>query len=933
MTEEAPKPQPTPPPAAHKVQPDPHRIMAWVDTALSRRSLQIVLIFQLVLLLVLLLGPRLWGRESMVARLRVGERAEGNIKAPRSYDYYPSSEQLERERATAAGKVLPTFDHQADLGPSLLSRIGRAFNAMVAVDAGAAPSGQKPEPEKDLEDRRLHFVNLVQAEVSSDAFAQLAKSSFSSDGRTSLLAIVGAAMSGYVVPHGGALQPFRNSSITIRHMVGGRPQGGEERVSNLARIKDLQEARDELKVQAPLHVAKLPPALSKAIVTLGQELIQPNLAFSPEETQQRRESAREAIQPKPITIVRGQVIIRDGDPITKEHIAILRALESWNQGTDIFQVLVGMGIFVVLLLTVSIRYASRHFQRFLTRPRDLLAMGVLLLGILGLAKFVAAGAEGLISRSGEVPTYLFAIPVAGGAMLVRLLISAEAAAIFATLLGTLCGMLVDQSVGLMVFYTVSGLVGAAGVTQVQSRSTILRAGFAAGLAGGLLVLGLRMFREHLVAVESLYAFLMALGGGVLSSFMTLALLPAMEWLFAYTTDVTLLELANLNHPLLRELILRAPGTYHHSMVVGSLSEAACEAIGANGLLARVACYYHDVGKMRNADYFAENFKPGENPHNRLKPSMSALIIRSHVKDTVELLLEHRVPELVIDTATQHHGQTLIEFFYHKAAEAKEPDEEVHEEDYRYPGPKPQSREAGVIMLADGVEAAARSLAEPTEDRLRAVVQRVINNKFTDGQLDGCDLTLRDLHRIARSFLQVLRGIYHQRPTYPWQQQQRRDETRRGGEERPGRDTSRLPVQRPERTERFDRPDSSDPGKTDKGKPAPVKSKGKGEPRADQTQKGKTLPKGEAGNGKNKDGKDSKEGKEGEGHRAKHESGDHKAEHRPEHRPHRDTRPTGPMQPISAQLASPAAGTPDAAAGDAPELAEGGNPDIKRLGLS
>ena len=193
----------------------------------------------------------------------------------------------------------------------------------------------------------------------------------------------------------------------------------------------------------------------------------------------------------------------------------------------------------------------------------------------------------------------------------------------------------------------------------------------------------------------------------------------------------------------------------------------------------VACNYHDVGKMKNAAYFAENFRGGDNPHNRLKPSMSALIIRSHVKDTIEMMREHGIPEAVIDTASQHHGTSLIAFFYHKALEARtDEDDVVREQDYRYPGPKPQTREAGIIMLADGVEAAARSLSEPTPDRLRALVQRIINARFTDGQLDQCDLTLRDLHSIAKQFLQVLSGIYHQRPTYPGQKE---DEQRRATE--------------------------------------------------------------------------------------------------------------------------------------------------------
>jgi cyclic-di-AMP phosphodiesterase PgpH len=803
-------------PAKLKVRADPHRVMAWVDSALQRRAVQLASASLLVLVLALLLGPQLWKRDSILSRLKAGDRADWNIKATRNFDYMPTDETLRKEREAAVEKILPVFDYQADLGTIVVSRIGRAFNAMHAQDTRPPQPTQVLDPKtgrietvpprpvakakvgatsrvkatptltpEDWERRRKQFNDVLQVDLGAESFEVLRKAHFSAELRASLLVIVGSTMNQLVISHNGSLRPYKGKPIVVRHMVGGHlGRGGEENISNFNRIKDLQQIREEIRIQSSVHAAKLSTDPARVIVSLAQKLAVSNLSYNRGESESRRRTAEDKIRARPISLVKGQVIIRDGDPITKDHLAMMRAMESLGAGSNVAAQILGVGIFVALVLTVLFRFARKQFQRFYERPRDLVAMAVLVVGLVALAKGMVALGDGSRGQALHYSNYL--IPLAAGAMLTRLLIGAEAAVLFSIVLSTFCGLLVERSLGMMAFYLVTSLVGASGVANVQSRSTILRAGLWSGLAGGALVLGMLLIQGQLDTVDALWTILGATGGPLLAAFMALALLPAMEWLFAYTTDVTLLELANLNHPLLRDLILQAPGTYHHSMVVGNLSETACESIAANGLLARVASYYHDIGKVKNAVYFAENFKPGENPHNRLKPSMSALIIRSHVKDTVEMMRENGVPELVIDTATQHHGKTLIEFFYHKAAEQKDEDEDVRDEDYRYPGPKPQSREAGVIMLADGVEAAARSLAEPSEDRLRAVVQRVINGKFTDGQLDHCDLTLRDLHLIAKSFLQVLRGIYHQRPTYPWQQEERkRDSTKLKTIEREG----------------------------------------------------------------------------------------------------------------------------------------------------
>ena len=260
---------------------------------------------------------------------------------------------------------------------------------------------------------------------------------------------------------------------------------------------------------------------------------------------------------------------------------------------------------------------------------------------------------------------------------------------------------------------------------------------------------------------------MAFLGGVGCAVYVMIGAPIVESISGYTSDIKLLELANLNHPLLRELIVRAPGTYHHSHLVGILAEAAAEAIGANSLLVRVGAYYHDVGKIKKPQYFIENSRNGENKHEKLSPYMSALIVSAHVKDGLEMAMGAGIPKVISDMIPQHHGTRLISYFYEKARQMKDPEiEKVDEKDFCYPGPKPQTREAAILMLADVTEASVRALKEKSTTRIRQTVQHAINDIFAESQLDQCDLTLRDLNDIAESFVRILLGIYHQRIEYP-----------------------------------------------------------------------------------------------------------------------------------------------------------------------
>lgn len=254
-------------------------------------------------------------------------------------------------------------------------------------------------------------------------------------------------------------------------------------------------------------------------------------------------------------------------------------------------------------------------------------------------------------------------------------------------------------------------------------------------------------------------------GGVTSGILATGFAPVVEMMFGYTTDIKLLELANLDRPILRKLMLEAPGTYHHSVVVGSLAEAAAAAVGANPLLAKASGYYHDIGKVKKPLYFIENQVGGDNKHDKLAPSMSSLILIAHVKDGVEIARNHKLGRAIIDIIQQHHGTSPITYFYEKAKQLKGEDA-VNMEHFRHPGPKPQTKEAGLVLLADALEAASRALENPTPARIQGLVQKIINKLFLDGQLDECELTLRDLHEIARSFNKILTGIHHHRIEYP-----------------------------------------------------------------------------------------------------------------------------------------------------------------------
>lgn len=439
-----------------------------------------------------------------------------------------------------------------------------------------------------------------------------------------------------------------------------------------------------------------------------------------------------------------------------------------EQAPSLLSTALGLTFLIALLLYSTYSFSAKNIRRFTPSIKDLLFLSSLLIGAAMLIKFsifISGTFEDRLSYL--TPTVVkYAVPVAAGAMLVQFILNSEIAIVFAVVLALFAGFLLEGSLPFAIYFLIGSLVGAHGLRYCTRQTTLIKAGIRVGLANILFILCYNTMNASIFRLETLFGGAFGFLGGVIAGIIVTGLAPLFEAIFGYSSNIKLLELANLDHPALRELVLRAPGSYHHSIVVGNLAEAAAEAIGANPILARVSSYYHDIGKSKKPQYFIENQPDRENKHDKLSPSMSSLILISHVKEGMEMAKKYKLPAVITDFIPQHHGTSLIKYFYDKAKGKTNPElQTINEEDFRYHGPKPQTREAGIVMLADAVEAASMTLTEPTPARIRGMVQKIINNIFTDHQLDECMLTLKDLHQIAKSFNLVLGGIFHHRIDY------------------------------------------------------------------------------------------------------------------------------------------------------------------------
>jgi putative nucleotidyltransferase with HDIG domain len=549
---------------------------------------------------------------------------------------------------------------------------------------------------------------------------------------------------------------------TVADIVALSDQQWEEVVTKslevLAEVQSQEIRSDELQAfRNQLHVFE--PELSEVQAALVEEWVRnfivPNSFPNPLATEEARAEARQAVEPVYVTLEEGEIIVREGevaDPVVWEALVKLGLLQPRIEWRDIAVRV----LFTSLLTFILALYLTTLHPAFWGNWRDMLLLG-------GLATLAILAAK-LMIPGHVILGYLF--PVATISMLLTALVDTEIAIVLTAILSLLIGFIAGGSLEFAVYAFAGGVVSSLRLWRIERLNAFLWAGVYGALSNLGVVLVFRVLEQD----HDVLGTLQIAGAGVANAVLAMSLTLGGFFLFSnllnITTSLQLLELGRPTHPLLRELLLKAPGTYYHSLLVGNLAEQAAQAVGADSLLARVGAYYHDIGKMLRPYFFTENQSDGENPHDRLDPETSAQIITSHVKDGLQLARKYGLPKEIQDFIPQHHGTAMPGYFFHQACEKNGGTQETHEERFRYPGPRPHSREAAILMLADETEAASRANRPRSVEEIEKIVDALIRSRVEDGQLDESDLTLRDLQKIKETFVTILQGIYHPRIKYP-----------------------------------------------------------------------------------------------------------------------------------------------------------------------
>lgn len=717
-----------------------------------------------------------WSLMGSGDRFEVGDVAPRTVKAPRSFTYLDAAERQRRQDQARAAEQ-PVFLFRSEVADEQAEAIARAFgDARLDLEALQRDlddlDGSAAEPtSEDRQALRDLFRDRLGASLSDGPIDALLDAGFPPAAEALAMRWTRGALEGYVVADRDALADAADGLTVLRVSTDSRE---ERALADTSVIADPAQARGRVDMARAATDGDERPWLD-AVSAVARAMVRPNLRYAPAETERRRALAAGAVAPVEVVVKRGTVLFRDGEVLEAPQIRRYEALLA-SSTTNIGLAFVAIASFLALLMASFVHFGSTYLARFSTRLRDLVAVAVLLVGSAAGARAVVAASDGIASLlgNGAAPQSVwYVLPLAGAAMLVRLLVGVEWSVVFAIVASAVAGLAMDLDALVVVFYLLSSVAGAGAVEHTRERLGVLRAGLFTGVVNAATVLLVALLQRALgdgdatqaLGFEPVWSMAFAFGGGLLSAFVVLGLMPLFESA-GFVTDYRLLELANLNHPLMRQLMLRAPGSYHHSVVVGSLAEAGCEAIGANALQARVAAYFHDIGKALKPQYFVENQGAANSRHDHLDPYASARIIISHVTDGARMAREHRMPQPILDNIYMHHGTGLLHYFYAKAVEEAGSEADVDEAAFRYPGPKPDNREAGVLMLADKVEAATRTIKEPTEEKFRSMIHAIINSVMADGQFDQCPLTFREMYTVTDAFVGVLVGIHHQRVEYP-----------------------------------------------------------------------------------------------------------------------------------------------------------------------
>jgi len=666
---------------------------------------------------------------------------------------------------------------------------GKTRKAARPVDDGAELlAALERSADEQMKSLRLDFARLLlgeDAKVSVESFATLREHGFAEEIELLLSDVAKAVLQKRIVAHKERFEDDLLAPGVFDVSTGDRL----DRASAVDVVVDLAQARKLASQYADKFVkSKSPSRFDNAVLhdvakTVIRLMIRPTYKRDLAATEARVEAEKKGVpRTTKVHYKANQILVRKSDDVTVDKLALIAAMYRGVDTRDTLRGYIATALLLGGMLLLLAGFAARYITELRRRPGDArLLITILLVHALALRLLLELGDEVVSPTSGVTATmWAVLLPFALGPTLATVFLRPATAAPFAlptTGVATLMALnspLLRATEGLVALVSVASLVlGVAGIfatRRFRQRADLVISALMVSGFGMAVAVGVALFTTpetmDVLRLQNALLVAMGAGSGMLSYLLVAALTPIFESIFNRLTDIKLLELSSMNHPALRLLSTEAPGTFTHSVMVGNLAEAACDAIGANGLLARVGAYYHDLGKTNAPRYFAEN-QSGDNPHDRLKPHLSALIIKSHVKDGIKILEGFGLPQEIIDCVPEHHGNGRIEHFYNLArreAQAAGGDAVV-ESDFRYPGPKPRSKETAALMIADTVEAAAKALPDPNPNRIQALVQRLIARKLEDGQFDECDMTLRELALVEKALTHVLVGMHHTRPVY------------------------------------------------------------------------------------------------------------------------------------------------------------------------
>jgi len=703
-----------------------------------------------------------------------GDVAKRDIKAPRNF-FIEDKESTNLKKKEVRESVKIVYDYDAHLLKEIFSKIDAAMKIPQELFKKATDQDQEPEPTFAIVlDTKPAFEEKLEIDISKGAYSIFYKYKFSTDITIKVKTILEKIITNGVVANKELLLKEENKGIILR-TIGSKE---ERTVNNLKVFYGPDQAKTMVRIVGQPILKDVNYNLSNLIVDICQKLLQPNITLNKNETGKRELEAEAQIKPILYQIKAGEMILREGERVDKIQLVKLLTLQEQVEEKDIF--ISSTGIAAITFLSILVVYFlflkdHKRLRKDHNKHIFFLALGLVLYLIFAKSStYIAQSANPDISWDLSSVSFFMIIPIPAAAMVTCLFLGFDIAVFFTIILSILTSLSFSGSFEVFVFFFLSSITAAYWIKDTQERKNFIVAGFKLGAFNVVLALSLGFYSLAQPDVIILTKEMgLAFCGGLFSATFTIGFTPLIEILFDYSTDSKLLEFSNLDRPLIKKLMIEAPGTYNHSIIVATLAEAAASAIDASTLKAKVMGYYHDIGKLDKTLYFIENQADGKNRHDKLSPSMSALILIQHVKKGVTLAKEYKLGNEIIEGIIQHHGTSLIKYFYQKSL--KSGNDTVKEEDFRYPGPKPQTREAGIVMLADVVEAAVRALERPTPARIQGRVKELINDIFADGQLEECELTLKDLHQIAKSFNNILTSIYHNRIEYPDKSQEKKKE--------------------------------------------------------------------------------------------------------------------------------------------------------------